>query len=212
MQSGLGMQSGGPPVGGVHGGGPPGGGRGEPERNRGRLLPWLIIGAVVLVAAVATVLVIALNSGGDTESGRAIAQYEYKFLAPNDWVQTGGSVPDRKVVVRPADAQNGNDLVVVQEYQMNYDATADRARLANELSTSAQQAGPQYSGFNSEASFAGKTVMYYREAKPTAAVEWYVAVKGNVRVHVGCQYAGVVPRDRVDKACEQVVRTLEIVT
>jgi type VII secretion-associated protein (TIGR03931 family) len=166
---------------------------------------------VLLVAALAAVLVVVLNSGGEAEPGRAIAQYEYKFLAPSDWVQTGGSVPERKVVVRPADAQDRDDLVVVQEFPMTYDASADRARLADELRSSAAQAGPQYSGFNSEARFAGKTVMYYHEAKPAAAVDWYVDVKGTVRVHVGCQYAGAVPRDRVAGACEQVVRRLEIV-
>ncbi|WP_158881237.1 type VII secretion-associated protein [Amycolatopsis anabasis] len=188
----------------------------EPGKRPARKLPWLIAGAVVLVAAVAAVLIVTLNQGSDQPTGRTVAAYEYKFLAPSDWAQTGGNVQERRVVVRPSDAQSGDDLVAVQEIAMDYDATADRAKLAGELRSlteqATQQGAAQYSGFNADATYAGKQVIYYRETKPAAVVDWYVLAQRTIRVHVGCQYAGAVPRDRVADSCEQIVRTLEIIT
>jgi type VII secretion-associated protein (TIGR03931 family) len=177
-------------------------------RGRGRL-PWLIGGAVFLVAAVAGGLIIALNGGDKPIGGHTFAQYDYRFVAPPDWAQTGDNVADKQVVIRPADAQSGDDLVVVQEFSMDFDATADRQRLVDYLKGLAQQ-DPAYSNFTSNAQFAGRTVIYYRQTKDRAKLDWYVSVLGKIRVHVGCQYAEAAQGQRVSAACEQAVRTLVI--
>ncbi|WP_026360382.1 type VII secretion-associated protein [Amycolatopsis nigrescens] len=187
----------------------------EGGRKRPGKVPWLVGGAVLLVAAAAAVLVVVLNKDEPPPLGRLVAQYDYRFSVPTDWVQTGSDiqandVQDRRVVVRPDDAQTGPDLVSVQEYLLDYDASADRARWANELRGSAERAGPEYSGFNPELGFAGKTTVYYRQVKTNWVVDWYVVAKGDVQVNVGCQYAAAIPRERVLASCEQIVRTLEI--
>jgi type VII secretion-associated protein (TIGR03931 family) len=178
-----------------------------PKRGR-RKLPWLIGGAVLLAAAVAGGLLIALNGGKQVE-GRTFAQYDYHFVAPSDWTQTGDNVADRQVVIRPSDAQTGDDLVVVQEFSMDFDATADRPRLVEYMQGLVQQ-NAAFSAFNPDATFSGKQVIYYRQTKDVAATDWYVVVKGRIRVHVACQYAARPQEQRVRGACEQVVRTLEI--
>jgi hypothetical protein len=127
----------------------PAGKRPVPPKGRGKL-PWLIGAAVFLVAAVAGGLIIALNGGDKPVGGHAFAQYDYRFVAPPDWAQTGDNVADKQVVIRPADAQTGDDLVVVQEFSMDFDATADRQRLVDYLKGLAQQ-DPAYSNFTSNA-------------------------------------------------------------
>jgi type VII secretion-associated protein (TIGR03931 family) len=178
-----------------------------PKRGR-RTLPWLIGGAVLLAAAVAAGLLIAWN-GGKQVDGRTFAQYDYHFVAPSDWTQTGDNVADRQVVIRPNDAQTGDDLVVVQEFPMDFDATADRPRLIDYLQGLVQQ-NAAFSAFNPDATFVGKQVIYYRQTKDVAATDWYVVVQGRIRVHVACQYAARPQEQRVRGACEQVVRTLVI--
>jgi type VII secretion-associated protein (TIGR03931 family) len=179
----------------------------SPKGSR-RTLPWLIGGVVLLAAAVAGGFVIALNGGNQVE-GRTFAQYDYRFVAPSDWTQTGDNVADRQVVIRPSDAQTGDDLVVVQEFSMDFDATADRPRLVNYLKGLAQQ-NAAFSAFNPDATFSGKQVIYYRQTKDVAATDWHVLVNGKIRVHVGCQYAAPAQEQRVRAACQQVVRTLMI--
>ncbi|RZQ64089.1 type VII secretion-associated protein [Amycolatopsis suaedae] len=192
----------------------------EPSPPRGMQLPpsgarparkgwvrWAVIGTVVLLAGVAGVLVFTLRP--NEPDGKVVAQFSYRFQVPMDWTQTGGAVADRQTIVRPADAQQGDDLVVVQEYNQDYDATANRAELVADLDTRVRQAGPSYSGFVADREYAGKTTVYYRETKQAAKVDWFVVGKAHVRVHVGCQ-ATAGGEARVSGACEQVVRTLEL--
>jgi type VII secretion-associated protein (TIGR03931 family) len=181
-----------------------------PQREAHRKLPWLIGGAVLLVAAVAGGLIIALSGNGTPSvEGRTFAQYDYSFTAPSDWTQTGDNVSDRQVVIRPGDALSGNDLVAVQEYSMDFDATVDRQRLVTSLKRSAD-ADPMYSGFDPDVTFAGKHVIYYRQTKDAATTDWYVLVQGKIRVPVACQYAAQALKPRVLDACDQVVRTMKI--
>jgi len=181
-----------------------------PRTEARRKLPWLVGGAVLAVAALVGGLIIALNSGDDPSTqGRTFAQYDYAFTAPSDWTQTGDNVSDRQVVIRPGDALQGNDLVAVQEYSMDFDATADRPRLVASLKRSAD-ADPMYSGFNPDTVFAGKQAIYYRQTKDSATTDWYVLVQGKIRVPVACQYAVPALKTRVLAACDQVVRTLKI--
>jgi type VII secretion-associated protein (TIGR03931 family) len=181
-----------------------------PQKKGRRKLPWLIGGAVLLVAAVAGGLIIALSANGASPvEGRTFAQYDYFFTAPSDWTQTGDNVRDRQVVIRPGDALSGDDLVAVQEYSMDFDATVDRQRLVTSLKRSAD-ADPMYSGFDPDVTFAGKHAIYYRQTKDAAMTDWYVLVQGRIRVPVACQYAAQALKARVLDACDQVVRTMKI--
>lgn len=174
------------------------------------------------VVAVAVVVVAALVVGGvlfftrdstQAETGRTLSQYDFKFVAPTDWVQTDDRVADRQVVIHPQESADGNDLLVAQEYVMDYDATADPQKLSDELKKSADNDPDQYSAYNPSASYAGRTVIFYHQVKPDRPdiqVDWYVVAKGRIRVHVGCQYVQPELRDRVAAACTQAVRTVEI--
>ncbi|PXY17189.1 type VII secretion-associated protein [Prauserella coralliicola] len=175
-------------------------------RGRKRL-PWLIGGALVLVAATVAVLLTAL-SGEDEPEGRTFAQYSYTFTAPPGWTQTGDNVADRQVVVKPSDAQQRDDLVVVQEFVLSYDGGAERDRLAGVLRDAANSESDRYGGFQDHHEFAGRDTIHYVETKPAAKVNWYVLAQGTAQVSVGCQEADDPERVRV--ACEQIVRTLEI--
>ncbi|WP_037314732.1 type VII secretion-associated protein [Amycolatopsis orientalis] len=182
------------------------------RRGKGKKTPWIIAAAVVAVAAAVGGVLFAVNSGDDEPAGRPLAQYDYRFIAPMDWTQTDDRVAQRQVVIHPSDSLTGDDLVVAQEYVMNYDATADRQKLVDELGAEAAAKPEQYSGFNGSVGYAGKTVIYYRETKPKARVDWYVVAQGKIRVHIGCQYGTGSPLEqRVSAACEQVVKTMAVV-
>ncbi|MGM1059058.1 type VII secretion-associated protein [Saccharothrix sp. Mg75] len=193
-----------------------------PARDRNRL-PLVVLGAVLVLAVVGGSVAYALtrHDGGGTAQptgtttgttapagGRTIAQYDYSFTAPVGWQQTGGQVETRKVLLKPDSADLDLDVIAVQEQKLAYDATADRARAETELRTLYDQ-GPNLSDFDASAGFAGKDVVYYREAAGSATIEWYVLFQDSFQVSVGCQYPEG-GRDRVRPACEQVVRTLTV--
>ncbi|WP_414935913.1 type VII secretion-associated protein [Amycolatopsis sp. cmx-11-51] len=193
---------------------------GEPPRDakpaerggKAKKTPWIIAAAIVVVAAAIGGVLFAVNSGEDVPEGRTLAQYDYRFIAPMDWIQTDDRVAKRQVVIHPNDSLTGDDLVVAQEFVMNYDATVDRQKLVDELGREAEDEPARYSGFNGSANYAGKTVIYYRETKPSARVDWYVVAQGKIRVHIGCQYGTGSPLEqRVSAACEQVVKTMAVV-
>ncbi|HWD05540.1 MAG TPA: type VII secretion-associated protein [Amycolatopsis sp.] len=180
--------------------------------GRNRLL-WGIGAVVVVVALVAGAVLYFVNQGGNQPSaqqGRTFSQYDFSLVAPTDWVQTSDQVADRQVILHPQDAVAGNDLLVAQEYVMDYDATADRSRLVDTLRSQAQE-NEGYSAFEPDLTYGGRTVIGYHQRKSDRlTVNWYVVVQGRIRVHVGCQYEVPELRQRVDTACEQVVRTLKI--
>jgi type VII secretion-associated protein (TIGR03931 family) len=168
---------------------------------------------VVVAALVVAGVLVFKDSGTQAESGRTLSQYDFKFVAPEDWVQTDDRVADKQVVIHPQESRDGNDLLVAQEYVMDYDATADPQKLVDALKQSAERESTRYSAFDPSLSYAGKTVIGYHESKPDRPdlqVDWYVVAKGRIRVHVGCQYATAALRDRVAAACVQAVRTVEI--
>jgi type VII secretion-associated protein (TIGR03931 family) len=175
-----------------------------------RKLPWLVGGAVVAVAAVTAGLLLWLNRDGEAPQGKVVAQYHYQFSAPQDWTQTGGQPQFRETLMKPGDAATQNDAISVQEYELNYDATANPQQLADNLRQQAQQAGSAYSGFDAGATFAGRKVIYYRQAGNFGPIDWYVLAEGKVQVNVACQYATQAAHDRVASACDQVVRSLQI--
>ncbi|NBH07818.1 type VII secretion-associated protein, partial [Amycolatopsis sp. SID8362] len=186
----------------------------EPAAKSKRKL-WGIAGiAVVVVAALVVAgFFVFKSSGNDAASGRTLSQYDFKFVSAGDWVQTDDRVAERQVVIHPQESRDGNDLLVAQEYVMDYDATADPQKLVDELKRSAEADTERWSAFTPSLSYAGRTVIGYHESKPgrpDLQVDWYVVAKGKVRVHIGCQYATAQLRDRVAVACTQAVSTVEI--
>jgi type VII secretion-associated protein (TIGR03931 family) len=181
----------------------------EPPRGR-RKLPWLIGGAVVVVAAVTAGLLLWFNQRDAGPQGKVVAQYHYQFSAPQDWTQTGGQSQFRETLIKPSDGVAENDAISVQEYELDYDATADPQRNADDLRQQAQQAGATYSGFDANATFADRKVIYYRQTGNLGPIDWYVLAQGRVQLNVACQYATQPAHDRVASACDQVVRSLRI--
>lgn len=180
-----------------------------PPRGK-RKRPWLIGGAAVVVAAVTAGLLLWLNQGDNAPAGKVVAQYHYQFSAPQDWTQTGGQPELRETLIKPGGAVAQNDAISVQEYELDQDATANPQQWADGLRQRAQQAGDTYSGFNADATFAGRKVIYYRQAGNYGPIDWYVLAQGRVQVNVACQYATQPAHDRVASACDQVVRSLQI--
>ncbi|WP_367134891.1 type VII secretion-associated protein [Saccharothrix sp. HUAS TT1] len=191
-----------------------------PRRSR---VPLVVIAVVVVVAAVGASVAYALTrnetpAGGSTTSGptspttaaggRTIAQYDYNFVAPDGWRQTGGQVETRKVLLEPEAPVSDLDVIAVEERLLNYNATEDRARAETELRGQYDQR-ENVSDFDASADFATKSVVYYREEAGSATIDWYVLLQDDVQVSVGCQYPRD-GRDRVRPACEQVVRTLTV--
>jgi molecular chaperone DnaK len=187
----------------------------------------LLTGAAALAAAVATVLVIVLNGGNEprsgatpaptttTSQGRLIAQYEYQFTLPTNWLQTGGDPTQLRTEVKPADAQSGDDLVLVQQIRLSFDSDADRPRAVDKLRAEFDDAGANFTDFDENATYAGRDVIHYRQALPNkdATVDWYVVFQRDTQVSVGCQHENSGAKDtEVAAACETIVRTLRIIT
>ncbi|MTD59468.1 type VII secretion-associated protein [Amycolatopsis sp. RM579] len=181
----------------------------EPPRRKGKR-PWLIGGGVVLIVAAVTTGLLLWFNRDEIPQGKVVAQYHYQFSAPQDWTQTGGQQQFRETLIKPSDATAQNDAISVQEYALNYDATANPQQLAANLRQQAQDAGSVYSGFDPNATFGGRKVIYYRQAGNNGPIDWYVLAQGKVQVNVACQYATQEAHDRVAAACDQVVRTLLI--
>ncbi|MBE8525092.1 type VII secretion-associated protein [Amycolatopsis sp. H6(2020)] len=195
---------------------PPGPATAQPAQPAGksrRKLWGMVAAAVVVVAALVAGFFVVKGSGTPAESGRTLSQYDFKFVAPEDWVQTDDQVARKQVVIHPQESRDGNDLLVAQEIVMDYDASADRQKLVDELKSIADREPGRWSAFNPSLSYEGKTVIGYHEIKPDRPdlqVDWYVVAKGRIRVHVGCQYATAPLRERVADACAKAVRTVEI--
>lgn len=179
-------------------------------RRRRPAVWWSVAGAVLLVAAVVVGSIVLL--AGDQQpraAGTRFAQFHYSFVAPAGWVQTEDNVAARQVVVKPATATSGDDLIVVQERELSYHGAQRWRRFVRELRADIRARPAQrYTDFNGDARYAGKRVVSFTEHKPKATVTWYALAGGTSEVLVGCQYATA--RDRVMTTCRQVVRTLEI--
>ncbi len=161
--------------------------------------------------AVAAALVVAYLPRNDRE----IALYDYRFAYPADWEQSGGDAAERKVQIRPEGAAEDTDLVVVQEWRLDYDSDADRERAESELRQSYEErngsaGGSSFVGFDVDAEYAGRDVVYYRQDRTDGrTVDWYHLFDGALQVAVGCQYTPE-GAERVALACERVVDSLRI--
>jgi molecular chaperone DnaK len=193
--------------------------------NTKRRSALLLTGAATLAAAIAIVLVVVLTQGNEPRSGatpapttaqvkgKLIAQYEYQFTLPNDWLQTGGDATQLQTEVKPADAQAGDDLVLVQQARLSFDSDADRDRAVGKLRDDFAAAGDNFTAFDENARYAGRDVIHYRQTLPNkdATVEWYVVFHRDTQVSVGCQRENAGSRtEEVSSACEMIVRTLRI--
>ncbi|OLR90603.1 type VII secretion-associated protein [Actinokineospora bangkokensis] len=201
-------------------GAPPPGGRfptppaGAPARSGRKRVGVLVgIGAAVLAAAVAVGVVVLLGRQDQppADPGRVIAQYEYRFSLPDGWTQTGGDAQLLRTEIKPADATDGADLVLVQERRLSFDSSADRGRAVQKLRADYESGGDSFSGFTEPATYAGRDVVRYRERLDDrgATVDWYVLFQGTSQVSVGCQHTDG-GADRVGRACEAVVRSMVV--
>jgi molecular chaperone DnaK len=195
-----------------------------PVSNTKRRSALLLVAAATLVAAVVTVIVVLLNGGEPARgrasasttpapTGRLIAQYEYQFTLPESWRQTGGDPNTLRTEVKPGDALGGDNLVLVQQVRLSFDSTADRSRAVGKLRDEFDKAGDAFSGFEDDATFAGRHVVHYQQSLPNkdATVDWYVVFHRTTQVSVGCQRENAGGRGtEVSAACEMIVRTLRI--
>jgi molecular chaperone DnaK len=188
------------------------------KRPRSRV-PLLVGGAVLLVVVIGASVAYAITSsnkstttGSSSSStpppGKQISIYDYSFTAPAEWEQSGGDPTARKVQVRPIGGDSGKDVIAVQERKLTYDAGADRGRAVGELKTEYDKA-KNLADFTPSTRFADKDVVYYQERPQGLTIDWYIVLKGDAQVSVGCQYTPT-GEQRVRTACEQVVRTMAV--
>ncbi|WP_156757898.1 type VII secretion-associated protein [Actinokineospora pegani] len=180
-------------------------------QRRSRTGPLVAGGAVLLAAAVVVGLVVVLGRGGPADPGRVIAQYEYRFALPAGWTQTGGDPALLRTEIKPQDALDGEDRILVEEKRLSFDSGADRARAVEKLRGDYEAAEGALTDFADSGAFAGKSVVRYRErlGASGATVDWYVLFEGSTQVSVGCQHTDP-GRDLVQGACAEVVRSLVV--
>lgn len=178
-------------------------------------LAAVVAGSVAVLTAALVMWALVVGSSGDEPASRFIAQYGYRFELLPGWEQTGGDADLREVRLAPSDAV-GVEAVLVQENRLDYDSDAEPARPRRELATLLDGARPEgarpgrYAGFDPDAGFAGREVIYYRESPADGStVDWYVLFQGRVQVSVGCRHTPATTT-QVERACREVVRTLQI--
>ncbi|GLZ30481.1 type VII secretion-associated protein [Lentzea sp. NBRC 105346] len=174
-----------------------------PVRTKTRTPLYLIIGLVVVLAGSGAAAYFLTR-----DKGKPISQYDYSFRMPEDWEQTGGEVPTRRVLLQPVKRDSDTDRIAVQEQKLTYNSSNDRARAVRELKEGYDKSD-QVSDFDDKSTFVGKDVVYFRERVGSATVDWYVLLQGTAQVSVGCQ-AGESGKERVRFACEQIVRTMKV--
>lgn len=200
-----------------------------PPPPRGPAVPrrWrrlTLTGVVLALVAVLVGLLVVLGDGGftpvatptvtgtaTTTPSRLIAQYEYRFVLPNGWTQTGGDPAKLRTEVKPSAAVQGGDLVLVEQTRLSFDADRERARAVGKLRADFDAAGETFSDFQENAVFAGRDVLTYRQRLVglDATVDWYVVLKAHTQVSIGCQYTPA-GHDTVRTACQTVVGTMAI--
>ncbi|GHH37797.1 type VII secretion-associated protein [Lentzea cavernae] len=192
-----------------------------PPRRKSRAPLFIAIGVVVVLAAAGVGAYYWFKPKGTQEqqppAGAQIAVYDYSFTRPDGWEQTGGAAANRQVLLQPTERKNSDSKspearIAVQEQTLEYNSDQDRTRALNELKNTYEQRekkGDEVADFAEDATFAGKSVVHYREVVESTAVEWYIQFAGDVQVSVGCQ-ATEAAKSQVRAACEQIVRSLVI--
>ncbi|MDD7917896.1 type VII secretion-associated protein [Actinomycetospora callitridis] len=171
-----------------------------------------VVVAVLAILALVTGIVLGVRavsrpSGTPTVVGGQI------FVAPVGWVTAGGDAAVRRVLLRPAGAPRGTDLVAVQENPLD-GAAADPERARGQLAAqyeAARAAGGPVSGYEARAEFGDREVARYRQdPAPGVRVDWFVVLSPpSSMVSVGCRHGtDDAEATRVLAACAQVVETL----
>lgn len=192
-----------------------------PRQKKSKAPLFIAIGVVLVLAAAGAGGYWWLNRKDAQQQtnppANQIAVYDYRFDRPDGWEQTGGAPKDRQVLLQPIDrkttgGESASDRIAVQEQTLKYDSDADRPRALKELKDQYEKRvgdGDKVSGFADATTFAGKSVVHYREEVSGAAVDWYIQFVGKAQVSVGCQ-ATDAGKAAVRSACEQIVRSLVI--
>lgn len=179
------------------------------------------------VRAVLLVLLAAVAAAGLLDLGRVVfpavpavappggvlAQYGYRFDVPAGWLHTGGLPERRRVLLTPAAAPRGSDLIAVERTPLGYDSSAELPRALAELRAEYDAAvarGSPLSGYRLDTA-TGRPVARYDQASSdgTPPVEWTVLLDGDAQFSVGCRHtpAGA---DAVRAACARVIGSLRI--
>ncbi|MPY98411.1 MAG: type VII secretion-associated protein [Actinophytocola sp.] len=174
-----------------------------------RVLPWVLGASLVVVIALVAVVALWPRSGEQARSDAMVTQFSYQFDHPPSWKQTDLIRGENRVVVRPSSAPDGTDLISVQQFWLSYDFEDDRQRFLNELQTGLDETDRDYSRFNPDFVFVGRSVIHYTEQTDDSTVEWFVVGADQVQVSIGCRWTPE-RKDMVESACEEVVRTLRI--
>ncbi|SFR09047.1 type VII secretion-associated protein, Rv3446c family, C-terminal domain-containing protein [Lentzea waywayandensis] len=193
----------------------------SPPPRKSKAPLFIAIGVVVVLAAAGVGGYFWLNRDKTPQQpnppGDQIAVYDYSFSRPDGWEQTGGAAGDRQVLLQPIERKNSNSKqpdarIAVQEQTLTYNSDQDRVRALSELKGLYQQRkdnGDEVADFVDNTTFAGKSVVHYREVVEATGVEWYIQFAGDVQVSVGCQ-ATEATKAQVRTACEKIVSSLVI--
>ena len=183
-----------------------------PASERGRVGVGPVVIALLAVLALVTGVVLGVRALSGP-SGTATVVGGQVFVAPVGWVTAGGDAAERRVLLRPAGAPRGTDLIAVQENPLDGAAAADperaRAQLAGQYE-SARTAGDPVADYAPRAAFGDREVARYRQdPAPGVRVDWFVVLSSPSMVSVGCRHGtDQAEAARVLAACEQVVETL----
>ena len=183
---------------------------GAPRRPMG-------VGAVVIAVLAILALVTGIVLGVwavSRPSGTPTVVGGQVFVAPVGWVTAGGDAAARRVLLRPAGALRGTDLVAVQENPLDGAAAEDPERARGQLAAqyeAARAAGDPVSGYEARAEFGDREVARYRQdPAPGVRVDWFVVLSSpSSMVSVGCRHGtDDAEATRVLAACAQVVETV----
>jgi type VII secretion-associated protein (TIGR03931 family) len=139
-------------------------------------------------------------------------QYGYQARIPPGWAHTGGLPAERRSLLTPLGAPAGSDLVTVERAVVGYDTDAERDRARAEVRAAydaAVAAGARLSGFDPDATLAGRPVTAYRQhgSAGRTVVDWFVVLDGDSQLDVGCQYTRANAAE-VARACAVVVGSI----
>ncbi|WP_433783691.1 type VII secretion-associated protein [Actinomycetospora sp. CA-101289] len=184
-----------------------------PAPTRGPVGVGAVVVALLVVLALVTGVVLGVRAlRGPTGTPTVVGGQV--FVAPVGWVTAGGDAAARRVLLRPAGAPRGTDLVAVQENPLDAAAAEDPERARSQLAAqyeAARSAGDPVSGYEPVAEFGSRPVARYRQdPAPGVRVDWFVVLSTPSMVSVGCRHGtDDAEARRVLAACAQVVETLE---
>lgn len=169
----------------------------------------LTVAAAGLVAALLAVgAVFSPSPTAVAVPAGVLVQYGYRIDVPDGWEHTGGLPQRRRILLTPAGAPDGSDLVAVERTPLGYDSGAEPERARAELRAefdAAVAGGSPLSGYEPSARLAGREVTAYRQQDSAASVvEWFVVLDGDAQLSVGCRHTPS-GTDAVWAACAVVV-------